>query len=194
VASYIDWSPFFWAWGLKGIFPKILEHPKWGEQATELYNEAQKLLDQIIKERRFGLKAVYKFWPANSVGDSVELYDNETRNSVIAQFHFLRQQKRKTSEQSEVYYSLADFIAPRDTGRLDSIGAFAVTAGHEPEEIAATFRENGDDYSAIIVQALGDRMAEALAEYLHKIVRDQWGFGQSETLQLEDLIKERYRG
>ncbi len=194
VASYIDWSPFFWAWGLKGIFPKILEHPKWGEQATELYNEAQKLLDQIIKERRFGLKAVYKFWPANSVGDSVELYDNETRNSVIAQFHFLRQQKRKTSEQSEVYYSLADFIAPRDTGRLDSIGAFAVTAGHEPEEIAATFRENGDDYSAIIVQALGDRMAEALAEYLHKIARDQWGFGQSETLQLEDLIKERYRG
>ncbi len=193
VASYIDWSPFFWAWELKGLFPKILEHPKWGVQARDLYDDARRLLDVIVRENRFGLRATIGFWPANRVGDSVQLYTGEDRASVLHTLHFLRQQKRKADDERQVYYSLADFVAPKGGGE-DYLGAFAVTAGHEVEAFASGFRERGDDYSAIIIQALGDRMAEALAEYAHKIARDLWGFGLEEQFTVQDLIDEKYRG
>jgi len=193
VASYIDWSPFFWAWELKGLFPKILEHPKWGVQARDLYDDARRLLDVIVRENRFGLRATIGFWPANRVGDSVQLYTGEDRASVLHTLHFLRQQKRKADDERQVYYSLADFVAPKGGGE-DYLGAFAVTAGHEVEAFASGFRERGDDYSAIIIQALGDRMAEALAEYAHKIARDLWGFGLEEQFTVQALIDEKYRG
>jgi 5-methyltetrahydrofolate--homocysteine methyltransferase len=194
VAKYIDWSPFFWAWELKGKFPAILDHPKWGAQAKDLYAEAQKLLARIVGERRFGLKAVIGFWPANAVGDDVELFTDETRSTQLDVLHFQRQQKRKAVNPEGPYYSLSDFIAPKASHRSDYIGGFAVTAGYEVETFARTFRDAGDDYSAIIVQALGDRFAEAMAEYVHKLVREQLGYGRSENLTTGDLIAEKYRG
>ena len=194
VAKYIDWSPFFWAWELKGKFPAILKHPKWGEQASDLYDEAQKILERIINERRFGLKAVLGFWPANAVGDDVELYTDETRRTHLEWLRFQRQQKRKAVSPEGPYYCLADFVAPKSSARADYVGGFAVTSGYEVEAFAKTFREKGDDYSAIIVQALGDRFAEALAEYVHKLAREQMGFGRSENLTVDELIAEKYRG
>jgi 5-methyltetrahydrofolate--homocysteine methyltransferase len=194
VAEYIDWSPFFWAWELKGKFPAILTNEKWGAQATELYDEARRLLDRVIRERRFGLKAVVGFWPANAVGDDVELYADESRKERLATLHFQRQQKRKIINPEGPYYSLSDFVAPKSSGRADYVGAFAVTAGYEVEAFAKTFRDKGDDYSAIIVQALGDRMAEALAEYMHKQVRVQCGYGKDEELSIAEIIAEKYRG
>jgi 5-methyltetrahydrofolate--homocysteine methyltransferase len=194
VAQYIDWSPFFWAWQLKGKFPAIFKNEQWGEQAKTLYDDAQKLLTRIIKERRFGLKAVTGFWPANALGDDVELYTSESRDERLAKFSFMRQQKRKVINAEGPYYCMADFIAPKTSGRNDYLGGFAVTSGYEVEAFAKIFRDKGDDYSAIIVQALGDRMAEALAEYVHKLVRGQLGYGKSENLTTEDLIAEKYRG
>lgn len=194
VAEYIDWSPFFWAWELKGKFPAILESEKYGQQAKSLYEDAQNLLKRIISERRFGLKAVVGFWPANAVGDDVELYTDETRSERLAKFTFHRQQKRKVINAEGPYYCLADFIAPKTSGRRDYLGGFAVTSGYEVEAFAKTFRDKGDDYSAIIVQALGDRFAEALAEYVHKMVRDQLGYGKTEALTHQDMIEEKYRG
>jgi 5-methyltetrahydrofolate--homocysteine methyltransferase len=194
VAKYIDWSPFFWAWELKGKFPEILKNPKYGEQAKTLYDDAQKLLERVVKERRFGLKAVISFWPANSVGDDVEIYTNESRDNRLAKFAFMRQQKKKVLHEEGPYYCLADFVAPKSSGRKDYIGAFAVTSGYEVEAFAKSFRTKGDDYSAIIVQALGDRMAEAMAEYIHKLARDQWGYGRNEKLTVTDIIAEKYRG
>lgn len=194
VAEYIDWGPFFWAWELKGKFPEIFNHPKWGEQAKTLYDDAQQLLERVIKERRFALKAVVGFWPANAVGDDIELYESESRDTRLAMVPFQRQQKRKVINAEGPYYCLADFVAPKSSGRKDYLGAFAVTSGYEVEAFAKTFRDKGDDYSAIIVQALGDRMAEALAEYVHKVVRDQLGYGKSENLTKKQLIAEEYRG
>ncbi len=193
VAEYIDWSPFFWAWELKGVFPKIFEHKKHGQQAKELYDDARRVLDEMVGNDRFRLRAACGFWPANAIGDSVELYDPDNPDHVIQRFHFLRQQKKKDGDK-EIYYSLADFVAPKETGITDSIGAFVVTAGQELEDYAKELKESGDDYTSIIVQALGDRCAEALAEYCHKIVRDQWGYGKDENLSNEDFIKEKYRG
>ena len=193
VAQYIDWSPFFWAWELKGKFPAILQHEKYGPQASELYADAQKLLARIVSERRFGLRAALGFWRAASVGDDVELYDG-AENKPLAVLHFQRQQKVKTLNPEGPYYSLADFVAPKSSGREDCIGAFAVTSGHEVEAFAKSFRDAGDDYSAILVQALGDRMAEALAEYLHKKAREILGFGKNESLSIEEILAEKYRG
>jgi 5-methyltetrahydrofolate--homocysteine methyltransferase len=193
VAQYIDWSPFFWAWGLKGKFPAILEHEKYGAQARDLYEEAKKLLARIVKERIFGLKAAYGFWRAESLGDDVALYE-ASREKPLAVLHFQRQQKEKNLSPEGPYYSLADFVAPKGSGREDCVGAFAVTSGHEVEAFAKKFREAGDDYSAIIVQALGDRMAEALAEFLHKKARDILGYGRSENLSMDDILAEKYRG
>jgi 5-methyltetrahydrofolate--homocysteine methyltransferase len=194
VVAYIDWSPFFWAWGLKGKFPAILNHEKYGAQARDLYAEAQKLLARIVKEKIFGLRAAYGFWQAASVGDDVELFDGAGREKPLAVLHFQRQQKEKNLNPEGPYYSLADFVAPKGSGREDCLGAFAVTSGFEVEAFAKTFREAGDDYSAIIVQALGDRMAEALAEYLHKKARDILGYGRSENLSMDDILAEKYRG
>ncbi|EDY83365.1 methionine synthase [Verrucomicrobiia bacterium DG1235] len=192
VAEYIDWSPFFWTWELKGVYPAILKSPKYGKQATELFEDAQVLLKRVIEERRFRLRGVTAFWPANSEGEDVVLWADESAQQELARFHFLRQQKEKVGD--DTYYSLADFIAPKASGRLDALGGFAVTAGEEVEAFAHTFKDAGDDYSAILVQSLGDRFAEALAEYLHKLVREQWGFGKGENLAIVDLIKEKYRG
>lgn len=192
VAEWIDWSPFFWTWQLKGIFPAILEHKKYGEQASLLYKEAQELLKDVIANDRFRLRAVYGLWAAQSKGDSVTLYEDASLAKCVGSFHFLRQQSEKQSDST--YYSLADFVAPESSDRVDYVGGFAVTAGFELEEYASTFAKKGDDYTAIMIQALGDRFAEALAEYLHKQVRDEWGFGASENLGIADCVKEKYRG
>ena len=182
ILPYIDWSPFFWVLELKGVYPKILEHKKWGEQAKSLYNDAQKLLKKIVLEKRFRPRAVLSFWPANSVGDDVEIYTDDTRDNVLARFHFLRQQKDKGEG---AYLSLSDFVAPKDKGVADYIGGFVVTAGEEVEEFSEGFKAAGDDYTAIMVQALGDRIAEALAEMMHKRARENWGYGKSEQLSYE---------
>ena len=192
IVPFIDWSPFFWTWDLKGVYPKIFEHEKWGNQARELFGDAQKVLKEIVTNRRFRARAVLGFWPANSVGDDVEVYTDESRKEVLGTLHFLRQQKDKEGEST--YYCLADFVAPKDSSRADYIGGFAVTAGYEVEEFAETFKAKGDDYSSIIVKALGDRFAEALTEMMHKKARILWGYGQNENLSYEDLIKEKYRG
>jgi len=147
-----------------------------------------------VKERVFGLRAAYGFWRAQSLGDDVALYVGTDRETPLATLHFQRQQKEKNLNPEGPYYCLADFVAPKNSGREDCVGAFAVTSGHEVDAFAKKFREAGDDYSAIIVQALGDRMAEALAEFLHKKARDILGFGRSENLTLDDILAEKYRG
>ena len=193
VINYIDWSPFFWVWELKGVYPKILDHKTQGQQARELLADAQKILKEIVRSHLFTLKAVYGFWPACSDGDDVLLYNNENRDEVLTKIHFLRQQKQQENPDPN-YLCLADFIAPKETGKCDYLGLFAVTASDRVSELAQRYKDQKDDYSAIIVQALGDRLAEALAEYLHKQVRDAWGFGKTENLSYEDLLKERYQG
>jgi len=192
IAPYIDWSPLFWAWELKGVYPKIFEHKDYGAQARELYQDAQRLLKEIITKKRFRARAVLALWPANSVGDDIEVYTDETRKEVLGTFHFIRQQKVK--DENGIYYCLADFVAPKESGRKDYIGGFAVTAGEEVEDFAKTLKAKNDDYSAIMVKALGDRFAEALAEMMHKEARIIWGFGKDENLSFEDLINEKYRG
>jgi 5-methyltetrahydrofolate--homocysteine methyltransferase len=187
--DYIDWSPFFHAWGLKGIYPRILEHEGHGVQAQQLFDEGQRLLDRIIAEKLLTARAVYGLFPANAVGDDVELCAGD---GVWARFHFLRQQANR--EGNEPCRSLADFIAPKETGLADSIGAFAVTNGIGLDALAAKFKAEHDDYNAIMAEALADRLAEAFAEYLHKQVRDAWGYGRAETFAPEELIQERYRG
>ncbi len=192
IIPFIDWSPLFWVWELKGSYPKIFDHKKWGEQAKTIFEDAQKLLTQIVEEKRFRPRAVISFWPANSIGDDIEIYSDNSRSEVISKFHTLRQQKEKGDQ--ETYIALSDFVAPIKSGREDYIGGFVVTSGEEVEQFSDTFKENNDDYSAIMVQALGDRIAEALAEMIHKKVRDKWGYGLEEDLSPEDLIKESYRG
>ena len=192
IADFIDWGPFFSAWELHGRFPDILQDEKVGEEATKLYAEAQGMLQRIITENRFTAKAVVGFWPANAVGDSVEVYADESRARVLQTFHFLRQQNEKPAGQHN--HCLADYIAPKDSGRIDYLGGFAVTAGHGVEEFAAEFRTKHDDYNAIMAQALGDRLAEALAELMHKKARDHSGYGRTENLAMPEIIREKYRG
>ena len=192
IAPYIDWSPLFWAWELKGVYPKIFKHKDYGAQARELYQDAQRLLKEIIATKRFRARAVIALWPANSVGDDIEVYTDESRKEVLGTSHFLRQQKVK--DENGIYYCLVDFVAPKESGRKDYIGGFAVTAGEEVEDFAKTLKAKNDDYSAIMVKALGDRFAEALAEMMHKKARIIWGFGKDENLSFEDLINEEYRG
>jgi 5-methyltetrahydrofolate--homocysteine methyltransferase len=192
IASYIDWGPFFSAWELHGRFPDILTDAIVGEEATKLYTEAQAMLKRIVTEKRYTARAVIGFWPANAVGDSVELYADESRSKVIKTFHFLRQQNEKPAGQFN--HCLADYIAPKNSGRIDYLGGFAVTAGHGVEEFAAEFRAKHDDYNAIMAQALGDRLAEALAELMHKKAREFSGYGKTENLEMKDIIREKYRG
>lgn len=190
--EFIDWSPFFHAWGLRGRFPSIFEKPETGERARELYDDARKLLDKIASEKLLGAAGVYGFFPANSVGDDIELYADDSRSGLLTTFHTLRQQMDKSDEKPN--FALADFVAPKSSGRRDYIGAFAVTAGHRMPELCKRFEEENDDYTSIMVKALSDRLAEAFAEYLHKRVRIEWGYGKNEKLSNEDLIRERYRG
>ncbi|MES2695593.1 MAG: vitamin B12 dependent-methionine synthase activation domain-containing protein, partial [Verrucomicrobiota bacterium] len=192
IVPFIDRGPFFSAWELHGRYPDILTDAVVGVEATKLFDDAQKLLSRIVSEKRFTAKAVIGFWPANAVGDSIEVYADENRSSVVTHFHCLRQQLEKPATQFN--HSLADFIAPRDSGRIDYVGGFAVTAGHGVEELATKFRAAHDDYAAIMAQALGDRLAEALAELMHKRVRDLCGYGRAETLTMQEIIREKYRG
>ena len=192
LVPFIDWSPFFRAWELHGRYPDILEDDKVGESARKLYEEAQELLESLVKDKSIRANGVYGFFPANSIGDDIELYTDETREHVLTCFHTLRQQGEKSGENANK--ALADYIAPRETGLADYLGGFAVTAGIGVEELSRQFKADLDDYNAIMVSALADRLAEAFAEYLHKKAREACGFGLSESLTNEDLIKERYRG
>jgi 5-methyltetrahydrofolate--homocysteine methyltransferase len=190
--EFIDWGPFFSAWELHGRYPDILKDSVVGEEATKLFNDAQALFKRIIAENRFQPQAVLTFWPANSVGDSVEIYTDESRTKVLHTFHFLRQQLEKGAGQPNL--CLADYIAPKSSGRPDYLGQFAVTAGPGVETFSHEFKAAGDDYNAIMVQALGDRIAEAMAEFFHKKERDISGFGLTENLSPYDIIHEKYRG
>jgi 5-methyltetrahydrofolate--homocysteine methyltransferase len=190
--EFIDWSPFFHAWGLKGIYPRIFDHPEHGAQACQIFSEGNALLDRIIEENLISARGVYGIFPANAVGDDVELYTDGARTTVLERFHFLRQQANR--EGSEPCRSLSDFIAPKETGLPDHLGGFAVTTGIGLKELCDRFKAGHDDYNAIMAEALADRLAEAFAECLHKQVRMEWGYGCGENLSNEELIQERYRG
>ena len=190
--EFIDWGPFFSAWELHGRYPQILTDEVVGVEATKLFNDAKALFARIIAENRFQPQAVLTFWPANSVGDSVEIYTDESRTKILHTFHFLRQQQEKPADQFN--HCLADYIAPKSSGRPDYLGQFAVTAGPGVETFSHEFKAAGDDYNAIMVQALGDRIAEAMAEFFHKKERDLSTFGLTENLSPYDIIREKYRG
>ncbi len=190
LVNFIDWSPFFHTWELRGVYPKIFHHEKHGEEATKLFADAQNLLEEIISKKLIRPRGVYGFFPANRTGDDVELYTDESREKVLTKFHFLRQQIEKGDGTPN--WCLADFIAP--TGSPDFIGGFAVTSGHNLKELVEKFKADNDDYNAIMAEALADRFAEAFAEFLHKRIRAEWGFGKNENLRPEDLIEEKYRG
>jgi 5-methyltetrahydrofolate--homocysteine methyltransferase len=190
--EYIDWTPFFLTWELRGKYPQIFDDPIVGEEAKKLFADANTLLDRIIAEKWLTAKGVFGFFPANAVGDDIELYTDETRRTVLETVHTLRQQSEKTG--GEFNKSLADYIAPKETGLADYIGGFVVTAGHGIEERVAQFKADGDDYNAILLEALTDRFAEAFAERLHHLARIAWGYGKDEALSNDDLIREKYRG
>jgi 5-methyltetrahydrofolate--homocysteine methyltransferase len=192
IAKYIDWTLFFSTWELKGSFPAILTHPKYGAAASELYEHAQELLGRIIESRLLRARGSYGFWPANSDGDDIVVYADEGRTSELLRFNMLRQQEAMPSGQPN--RSLADFVAPRSTGAADYVGAFAVTGGLGADELVKRYEKQHDDYRAIMVKALADRLAEAFAEYLHARVRREWGYGATEALTHDDLIHEKYRG
>ena len=192
LAEYIDWSPFFHAWELRGRFPKIFEDPVVGTEARKLYEDAQVLLEKVLREKKLRARGVLAFFPANADGDDILLYEDDSRKKVKARLHALRQQTARTDGQPN--RCLADFVAPASSGKKDYVGAFAVTAGHGVEEWARELEKNHDDYQAILLKALADRCAEAFAEKMHEIARQAWGFGKKESLSKEDLIEEKYRG
>ena len=177
----IDWSPFFHTWELKGTYPRIFENPEWGARARELFDDAQALLRRIVDERRLTARAVYGFFPANAVGDDIEVYTDEARTGLLTTVHTLRQQMDKG--EAEPNQALADFVVPRETGRLDFLGAFAVTTGIGIDPLVQSFEKAHDDYGAIMAKALADRLAEALAEWLHRRARSDWGYGPVENLE-----------
>lgn len=187
---FIDWTPFFHTWELRGRYPTIFNHEKHGEEARKLFADAEKLLDEIASQNLLQPKAVCGFFPANRVGDDVQLYLDDARTQTLTTLHFLRQQIEKTDGTPN--WCLADFVAPQ--GKPDYVGAFAVTTGHGLDAIVKRFKAQLDDYNAIMAEALADRLAEAFAEYLHKQVRIQWGYGQGEKLSNDQLIDEQYRG
>jgi len=193
IRKMIDWTPFFPTWELKGKYPKILTDPKWGEEATKLLADANAMLDDIIRQRWLTANAVIGLYPANSVGDDIEVYADEKRDKVITVFHTLRQQAVR--QDNRPHYALSDFIAPKRSGIKDYIGAFAVTTGINIDPIVRKFEADHDDYKSIMIKALADRLAESFAELVHLRVRKEWwGYAASENLGLEDLIAEKYRG
>jgi 5-methyltetrahydrofolate--homocysteine methyltransferase len=190
---YVDWMPFFNAWEFAGRFPDLLTDPVVGEAAGNLYADARRVLRRMIAERWVRARAVIGFFPANSVDDDIEVYADESRRDVLLRLHHLRQQKQKPNGQR--HYALSDFVAPRESGIPDWIGGFAVTAGVGVDEKAREFEARHDDYNAIIVKALADRLAEALAEAMHERVRREfWGYAPEERHTNDELIRERYRG
>jgi 5-methyltetrahydrofolate--homocysteine methyltransferase len=193
LVDYIDWTPFFQTWELNGKFPAILEDKKFGEAARPLYEDARAMLKKIVDEKWFRAGATFGFWPANAEGDDIVLFADESRTAPLATLHTLRQQL--TKREGRFNEALSDFVAPRDSGLADYVGAFAVTTGVGEDEIAERFKQKNDDYSAILAKALADRLAEALAERLHQRVRREfWGYAPDETLAADDLIAEKYRG
>ncbi|HVF09798.1 MAG TPA: methionine synthase, partial [Abditibacteriaceae bacterium] len=192
IVPFIDWSPFFHTWELKGTYPAILEDDEVGAAAREVFEDAQQLLQRIVRDKLLAARAVYGFFPANSIGDDIELYTDESRSASLTCVHMLRQQIDKAEGRYDL--CLSDFVAPRETGLADYVGAFAVTAGIGIEALVAQFKQQHDDHGAIMTQALADRLAEACAELLHKKARAEWGYGEDENLTGEDLIRERYRG
>lgn len=211
VAEYIDWSPFFWAWELRGLFPKILTHEKYGTEAAKLYDDARRLVDEIIAKERFRARAVWGLWPAHSRGDDIDLYRPDADPASadpFTRFHFLRQQKRKSEREGAYQHCCADYVAPRESGRRDFMGGFALCI-EGADSWAKTYENNHDDYTSILIKVIGDRFAEGLAEWLHKRVRDIWGFGREEGFSSTDslasnpgevhpkvawMIAEQYRG
>jgi 5-methyltetrahydrofolate--homocysteine methyltransferase len=191
IVPFIDWTMFFAAWELKGRFPAILDHPQYGQAARDLYDHAKTLLDRIVRDKLLTARGVYGFWPANSESDDVVVYAPDGTRELI-RFNLLRQQEETADNRP--YLSLADFLAPRDSGVTDYMGAFAVTAGIGADDLVIAFERDQNDYDAIIVKALADRLAEAFAEYLHARARREWGYAADERLSADDLIAERYRG
>jgi 5-methyltetrahydrofolate--homocysteine methyltransferase len=193
LVPYIDWTPFFHTWELRGSYPKIFDDKNVGTEARELFDNAQALLNRIIKENLLQANGVIGFWPANSVGDDIELYSDESRTQLLSKIHTLRQQAEKVA--GEPYYALSDFIAPKDSGVPDYFGGFAVTAGIGCDELVSQFEKDHDDYNSIMAKAIADRLAEAFAEKMHELVRrEYWGYAKDEQLTNHDLIKEQYQG
>jgi 5-methyltetrahydrofolate--homocysteine methyltransferase len=191
---YIDWTPFFQTWELAGHYPAILSDPIVGETARTLFADAQELLDRIVRDKRLEARAAFGFWPANSDGDDILLFADDTRTQVVAQLHMLRQQIDKKGD-GRPNHCLADFVAPRDSGVPDYLGAFAVTTGHGMDALVAEYTAQHDDFGSILAKALADRLAEAFAERLHERVRQEfWGYAKDETLDRDGLIKEKYQG
>ncbi len=211
LAEYIDWSPFFWAWELKGVYPKILTNEKYGSEAGRLYDDARRIIDEVIAKQRFQARGVWGLWPAQSRGDDIDLFSTDDDPSAarpLATFHFLRQQKQKTEREGVHQLCCADFVAPLKSGRRDFAGGFALGI-HGADDWAKTYENNHDDYTSIMIKVVADRFAEAMAEWLHKHVRDIWGFGQGEGFSANDalpsergkphpkvdwMIAEKYRG
>ena len=188
----IDWSPFFHTWELRGRYPAILDDPACGERARELFDDAKQLLAEIVDGRLLKARGAWGFFPANAVGDDVELYADASRSAQAATLHALRQQGEKPD--GKPYESLSDFVAPLSSGRLDHVGLFAVTAGIGLDDLCARFEKDHDDYHSILAKALADRLVEAFAEWLHRTARVAWGFGAAEALTPDDLLRERFRG
>jgi len=189
---YIDWTFFFSAWQLAGKYPRIFEHPQHGAEAKKLYDDANRLLDELERSRAIQANAVYGFWRAAADGDDVVLFEDDARTRETARFPMLRQQRPR--DDATPQRSLADFVAPRESGLADSIGAFALTAGLGADALARKAEAAHDDYRAILIKAVADRLAEAFAEWLHARVRREWGYGAGEQFSNEDLIDEKYRG
>lgn len=190
--NYIDWTPFFMTWSLAGKYPRILEDEVVGEEAKRVFADANAMLDDLARSGKLNPRGVYGLFPANRVGDDVEIYSNEFRNELLVTGHHLRQQTEKTDFAN---YCLADFVAPKSSGKADYIGAFAVTGGLEEDTLADMYEAQHDDYNKIMVKALSDRLAEAFAEYLHEKVRKvHWGYAANENLSNEELIRENYQG
>ena len=193
IARYIDWTPFFQAWELAGRYPRILDDEVVGVEARKLLTDAQALLQEIIDNKLLQANAVLAFYPANSVGDDIEVYTDESRSHVLATVHTLRQQMSKAASAPNL--ALADYVAPVESNRTDYLGHFAVTTGIGLEELVARFEREHDDYNSIMAKALADRLAEAFAELLHERTRKEfWGYAPDEQLQNDDLIEEKYRG
>ena len=192
LVPYIDWSPFFMSWELKGKYPAILEDPIAGAEARDLFQKAGAMLERLIHDRTLHAHGVYGFFPASADGDDVIIYTDESRSTERCRFHFLRQQWERQGQTE--FRCLADYVAPVGSGRADYLGAFAVTAGDGIESLVARFKADHDDYSVIMVEALADRLAEAFAELLHQKARRDWGYGKDEGLSTDELIAEKYRG
>jgi len=193
IRERIDWTPFFIAWELKGKYPKIFENPKFGKEAKKLFDDAQGLLDEIISDKLLRANGVIGFFPANSIGDDIEVYSDKKRNTVQTVLHSLRQQMKKSTDRGNL--ALADFVAPKNSGIQDYTGAFAVTAGIGLNQLVEKFEKDHDDYNSIIAKALADRLAEAFAELMHERTRKEfWGYVKNELLTNEEIIAERYQG